>query len=440
MRPRSLNWSFGGRLTGMLLLAGCGASAVDPSLGTNQQAMTSENGLSTNGLSTNGLSTNGLSTNGLSTNGLSTNGLSTNGLSTNGLSTNGLSTNGLSTNGLSTNGLSTNGLSTNGLFATWFNTADGGNIAIHDEAMTYVIRCALAPDHWASFVDSAGVEHKWYGELALADDWTYQAPSQSEKTFISACLMAHVNSNGNHVQISVRGNSPGLAVGNAEAQALSHPNGAFFGDLFASPSQMFVCTNDDDYKRPNWSGSVFNTIIKDWGRECGVDGCAIMQVKNCDNLCQDGARGGGYPYSSCTVHGKTYNAVSAFIPKWKDIGGARVDDGARIVLADHALRGMAAAFERSNAGTIALDDVVHVAGDYVLEIRYSNGGNATATMNVLTEHHHTVAVSFPPTGGADVWAWVNVPVSLDASPSITLQVPGKNVVTPHVDAIAIRLP
>src|SRR6185295_16267158 len=60
----------------------------------------------------------------------------------------GISYNGISYNGISYNGISINGISYNGAtsqdFANWFNLADGGNVAMHDMTMKYVIRCALS--------------------------------------------------------------------------------------------------------------------------------------------------------------------------------------------------------------------------------------------------------------------------------------------------------
>ncbi|WP_407692900.1 hypothetical protein [Pyxidicoccus xibeiensis] len=229
---------------------------------------------------------------------VSQNGLSTNGLSTNGLSTNGLSTNGLSTNGLSTNGLSTNGLSTNG-FNTWFTE----NPARSDEVMRYIARCALGPTQSLSYTH-AGTTYTWTGVLGLAPSWAGGAPaSLMEQHSVSACLAAHVNKYGVHLNISVLGrDAPGTVIPttSGELQTYGQPEAVFFGNLFNGDG--LFAANDTDYLAYDQS-----TV-----RACGLAayseapacGTVVTHVGMARTYCTlDASR---THYSRCVYNGKTF--------------------------------------------------------------------------------------------------------------------------------------
>ena len=229
--------------------------------------------------------------------------VSTNGLSTNGLSTNGLSTNGLSTNGLSTNGLSTNGLSTNG-FKTWF----AGNPAQSDMVMRYVVRCAMAEGQSLQFT-SGGTTYTWHGALGLAPGWSGAAngvatsPTLEEQQAVSACLAAHANKYGVHVNISVLGKSAaGVAIPTTEEElaTYSQKEACFFGNVFNN--QGLYAANDTSYLAYDQS-TVRTCGLSSWS---GDAACAptIIHVGSCLDYCQlDASR---KFYSSCTYNGVTY--------------------------------------------------------------------------------------------------------------------------------------
>jgi hypothetical protein len=151
---------------------------------------------------------------------VSENGLSMNGLSLNGLSMNGLSMNGLSLNGLSLNGLSLNGLSMNGLMST-----DGGR-----KLSEYIVKCALPDGHDLMKQDQYGNPYTLHGHLGLAPEWETGACGGPCKRWISACMLAHVNTAGVHIPINVVGQNIGIGWG----QEPDYPNqeGTFFGNIF----------------------------------------------------------------------------------------------------------------------------------------------------------------------------------------------------------------
>ncbi len=233
--------------------------------------------------------------------------VSTNGLSTNGLSTNGLSTNGLSTNGLSTNGLSTNGLSTNGLFGSWFSE----DPARGNEVMRYVAFCALPSGQSLSYTH-AGVTYTWTGLLGLAPGWAGGASATvAEQQTVSACLAAHVNKYGVHVDISVLGRSSAGAViptTSEELATFGQREGCFFGNLFTN--EGLFAANDAAYLNPDQS-TVRTCGLSSWS---GDADClpAVQHVGQCSTYCTLDTASRNQ-YFRCEYNGKLYRAITTRI-------------------------------------------------------------------------------------------------------------------------------
>jgi hypothetical protein len=279
-------------LPAVLLWAGlsaCGqeaASAELPELASQDQELSSVNGLSANGLSANGLAANGLSANGLSANGLSANGLSANGLSANGLSS--------------------------ASFSSWFTQ----NPDTSDMVMRYLVRCAVPAGESRSFTDpQTGQQYSWAGNLGLAPGWASGAAANvNEQKLISACMLAHVNQSGLNIPISVLGRD---ALGNVipytrqELMTYSIHEACFFGNLFTQQGLFF----GTDRNRRN-SGALLT-------RACTVEGedsadsaqkaalaCAPMQYAgSCLQHCQVDLQGGPF-YRTCTYNGVSYPAIT----------------------------------------------------------------------------------------------------------------------------------
>jgi hypothetical protein len=374
--------------------------------------------------------------------GLTFNGLTFNGLTFNGLTFNGLTFNGLTFNGLTFNGLTFNG-APSGQFADWFNNADEGDIALHDTILKYVIGCAIAPGRTASFTDARGLVHSWNGSLGLADSWDQNPPTDDQKKWVSACLMAHVNTAlpaPKRIPLSVRGSAAGLAVLPLERGTFTNLDGVFFGNLFTSPSKLYLC-------KPSWTPPKFyeSTLLADWGRQCyfSSDGCGgLFTQVDCASACT--ATTGDYAWGpTCTVDGVTYNAVSAYLPRFKKAQEWVLAGGARVNTCTGCLEGrMLESFISTASASVAGWSIGTASGSVVLDVRYSNGGTSTAGLRVFVNGTAVMNGSspnwdFPVTGGWASWNTRSIPASLPAGATIKLQGPTSGL-APKVDVLSVR--
>ncbi|RKH64592.1 hypothetical protein [Corallococcus aberystwythensis] len=219
----------------------------------------------------------------------------------NGLSTNGLSTNGLSTNGLSTNGLSTNGLSTNG-FNDWF--SQNGDTA--PTLMAYIVKCAVPEGQTRTFQSTAtGTKYTWQGSLGLAPGWASGKPATvTEQQAVSACLAAHANKFGLHIELSVLGRTAEGAAIPYSAEELSQfsaKEACFFGNLFTTDG--LFAARDRDFSAAESSTRACGLTLK-------ADTCApITNLGSCAQFCIKGDPSQPY-YTQCTYNGKTYPALT----------------------------------------------------------------------------------------------------------------------------------
>jgi hypothetical protein len=229
----------------------------------------------------------------------------------NGLSLNGLVINGLVINGLVINGLVINGLAPEGLasqdFSTWFNQ----DPALSDMVMKYVVYCSTNWGLQKTFTNPAtGITHTWDGWLGLAHHWSEGAPATlAEQQLVSACLAAHVNTYGLHVQLSLLGdkatNRP-LYISKGELEEYTTREACFFGNLFNA--EGVYAGNDRNALSPAQSTprrcglSRTHTGVDP---ECGP----ITRVGPCEQLSCTLDRESNY-YRTCTYNGIEYKALT----------------------------------------------------------------------------------------------------------------------------------
>jgi hypothetical protein len=228
----------------------------------------------------------------------------------NGLATNGLATNGLATNGLATNGLATNGLATNGAFADWLNE----DPEVRAELMKYVIACAVPAGAVRTYTNMAtGVTYTWPGQLGLAPLWAMGHPSREvEEQLVSACLAAHANPYGWHVNFSLLGRNALGAPIPFTRQELSQYDvreACFFGNLFRD--QGLFAGNDR-----NRLNSHESTV-----RGCGLSRTLVGTNPECEPIRRIGScersictlDPSGLYYMQCRYHGITYRPLTTRI-------------------------------------------------------------------------------------------------------------------------------
>jgi Ricin-type beta-trefoil lectin domain-like len=161
-----------------------------------------------------------------------------NGLSMlNGLSGNGLSGNGLSGNGLSGNGLLMNALTTGLLPTGTFMNSAGGRSTV-----SYLVRCALASGKTITAKDSGGVSYSFPGQIGVAPEWQTGTCNATCQERVSACMLAHVNTSGQHISIWL--DSEG-AIGYGQSTDFPYQEGSFFGNIFVNPPVANFCNGKD---------------------------------------------------------------------------------------------------------------------------------------------------------------------------------------------------
>jgi hypothetical protein len=166
--------------------------------------------------------------------------------------------------------------------------AESGN-----RALAYLARCALAADQ---HIEADG--ERLAGGLGLAASFGQRELGITEQRAVSGCLMALTNAAGQHIEVSLRSQrheAPAID----EQLAFSVPEGAYFGNVFSQPSQMFVCGGSDA------------ALIAE-GRLCAVadapgasTACGFTYVGACADVCTNRDETGAY--RSCEANGTRYD-------------------------------------------------------------------------------------------------------------------------------------
>ncbi|MBA3465084.1 MAG: hypothetical protein H0T46_34440 [Deltaproteobacteria bacterium] len=214
------------------------------------------------------------------------------------VSTNRLAVNRLAVNRLAVNRLAVNRLAVNSLEAQDLMSTEEGR-----DVMAYIVGCALRTGETVTLQDTAGTQYTMAGWIGLAPAWATRAPTVSERRWVTACILARTNVNGVPVHISMRHDSNlALLTTAAERTQYSQVEGAFYGDLFASTSVWYACSNR------GWT-----TLSPGTFRACALSpngittDCGFTYTGACTNTttCADKTA----PFGGCKAGGLTYNEV-----------------------------------------------------------------------------------------------------------------------------------
>ena len=232
---------------------------------------------------------------------ISWNVISWNVISWNVISWNSIAANEISGNALATSRLNGNELQYRTLPNPIKETAEGRQL------IEYLARCSLAPGD-ILVVEHDGTTYEYPGLLALAPTWETQALTGTQRSLISACLIAHINALGESVPISTR------AFGVLEADSgeiLDFPvyEGTFFGQVFESDQKMYSCQGDSE--------KVARTQSPDRARRLCTDdtaACAVVALGRCRDICE--RRDAKYGWTDCWANGVRYQeTLSVFLSR-----------------------------------------------------------------------------------------------------------------------------
>lgn len=115
------------------------------------------------------------------------------------------------------------------------------------ERLKYLATCALGADT-VLVGNHDGAELRFPGGLALAPDWATRALTETERRWVSACILAHTNAFGANVLVSMRADPPPTpALETTPEERASHTlyEGGYFGDIFADPPRAYACAAHD---------------------------------------------------------------------------------------------------------------------------------------------------------------------------------------------------
>jgi hypothetical protein len=129
-------------------------------------------------------------------------------------------------------------------------TNTGTLMTTSDGRMTvqYLVRCALPTGHSIVKTDQNGVVYTFAGSMGLAPEWETTSCGQTCQMWVSACLLAMVNTTGMHYPIWIDGQL--ASVGWGTDPAYPYQEGSFFGNLFTQATQAYYCEGRDFGVKP----------------------------------------------------------------------------------------------------------------------------------------------------------------------------------------------
>jgi hypothetical protein len=117
------------------------------------------------------------------------------------------------------------------------NTADGRT------TVSYLVRCALPAGRTINKADQNGKMYSFSGQIGVAPDWENGVCNGSCERWVSACMLALVNTTGDHYPLWLVATNPAIGWGVDPSFPLQE--GSFFGDIFTSPPYAYYCGGRD---------------------------------------------------------------------------------------------------------------------------------------------------------------------------------------------------
>jgi hypothetical protein len=132
-------------------------------------------------------------------------------------------------------------------------TADGRT------TVSYLVKCALPAGRSITKADQTGKLYTFAGQVGVGSEWETGACGPSCERWISACMLAMVNTTGDHYPLWLVAQNPAVNWGLDPSYPFQE--GSFFGDIFTSPPYAYYCGGRDFgiSPVPGRIGSVQNT-------------------------------------------------------------------------------------------------------------------------------------------------------------------------------------
>lgn len=176
-----------------------------------------------------------------------------------------------------------------------------------ESLLRYAIGCALPAQ--ASFQVEDGT--RFSGSLGIAPQWTERALDPVEQRWITACLLARTNLFGVHVMLSMRGPNAVLSgtVTAEEKTDYNFDEGAFYGDVWATPPHAYVCVGRGESAMKD----RLKRVCTEESEAAGISRCGFEIAGKCEDVCdQQGADGSRL---HCRGGGTTYDEVISIFLK-----------------------------------------------------------------------------------------------------------------------------
>ena len=178
---------------------------------------------------------------------------------------------------LSFNALSFNGLHSDPLVVNDLNDPNAR------EVFKYIVNCALPADAVIDVTNASG-SFSFPGGLGLAPEWGEEGGScgQNCQQWVSACVISRLDFLGETVEISLRGDNPGLQTSASELATYTQREATYYGDIFSVPQRLFACLSPGLTEDP---------------RVCGptIHGCGVEVLGSCTELCGPPRADGSFP-------------------------------------------------------------------------------------------------------------------------------------------------
>lgn len=204
-----------------------------------------------------------------------------------GLAVDGLGIDAVALNGLIIGADGTNGLRTSAV--TLDAVAESKLISL----LGYLSSCALSRNQSITITSSNGDAIVFKGVLGLATEWATGALTTNGKYYVTGCMAARSNGNGQSVYLSVR--TDVLNPGDTERSVFAHREGSFWGNAFGANQAIHTCAAE--------GGGVA-------GRVCTSGDCGFIDNGSCVDVCaQEDVENGNF--SGC--NGQAI-AVTTFLP------------------------------------------------------------------------------------------------------------------------------